>query len=88
MVKSEKNVKTILFYVRIPLLGILDINSLLLGNSNVEDNMAVSSLVTLGSNQVQSPKKLHLLGPCSLLLGKSDIPMLLLGNGTVTLQLK
>ena len=52
----------VLFYVGIPLLGILDINSLLLGNSNIEDNIAVSSLVPQGSNQVQSPEKLHLLG--------------------------
>ena len=42
--------KTIaLFYVGMLLLGILDINSLLLGNSNVADNMAVSALVKSSS---------------------------------------
>ena len=46
----------VLFIVGIPLLGLLGINSLLLGNSNVDDNMAMSSLVTQGSNQVQSSK--------------------------------
>ena len=51
----------VLFIVGILLLGLLDINSQLLGNGNVEDNI-VNSLVTLGSKQVQSPKKLHLLG--------------------------
>ena len=68
----------------IPLLGMCDIQSLLLGNSKVVEKVSVSSGSLWFISGWYICLNLYLLGLGSPLLGKSDIPGLLLGNRLVS----